>query len=55
MTFLWPFKLLKVMHPPDLFSMVWWLVYPFRYSGDVNLVSLNMTTSGFRSLMSQSR
>ena len=30
-------------------------VYPFRYSGDVNFVSPNMMTSGFRSLMSQSK
>ena len=40
------------MQPPDLLKSVWKLWYPSRYRDEVNLVSLNMATSGFCSLIS---
>ena len=40
------------MQPPDLLKSVLKLWYPSSYRDAVNLVSLNMATSGFCSLIS---
>ena len=44
--------MVKVIQPPDLLKSVWKLCYPSRDRDEVSLVSLNMATSGFCSLIS---